>query len=272
DQLTVKGGVSTGFRAPDVRNIAPGYAYTTGGRNCTYGPDGSCGVIIADPNLKAESSTSYEVGVLWDSFSGFTAGATLFHTEFKDKIVNSGVLDSEGNPVRWEEDPNYVLWYNYNIDDARIRGVELTASWDATDTLSLRSSYTYTDSEQLTGEYAGFPLARTPKHMANIRADWATPVEGLNAWLSANYHGSEVNAGQRIGNNGEAVGENGEGRVIARKYPSYATVDLGASYKFNESVELKGAVYNLFDKKVEATEFNTTMEGRRFWVGMTSTF
>ncbi|HEX2017541.1 MAG TPA: TonB-dependent receptor, partial [Aurantimonas sp.] len=80
EQLTLKGGVSTGFRAPEIRSIAPGYAYTTGGRGCSYGPTGTCGVIIGDPDLKAETSTSYEIGALWDSFSGFTAGATYFYT------------------------------------------------------------------------------------------------------------------------------------------------------------------------------------------------
>ncbi|WP_422531919.1 TonB-dependent receptor domain-containing protein, partial [Bartonella apihabitans] len=31
DNLVFKGGVSTGFKAPEIREIAPGYAYTTGG-------------------------------------------------------------------------------------------------------------------------------------------------------------------------------------------------------------------------------------------------
>lgn len=61
EELTIKGGVSTGFRAPEIRQIAPGYAYTTGGGGCTYGPSGTCGVIIGDPGLEAEKSTSYEV-------------------------------------------------------------------------------------------------------------------------------------------------------------------------------------------------------------------
>lgn len=52
---------------------------------------------------------------------------------------------------------NYRLWYNYNIDDAVIQGVELTATWYATPELTLRGNYTYTHSEQKTGDYEGFP-------------------------------------------------------------------------------------------------------------------
>ncbi len=275
DELTLKGGISTGFRAPDIRNIAPGYAYTTGGGGCYYGsaatlPAGKnpCGVIMADPSLEAEKSTSYEIGALWDN-GDVQLGATYFYTDFRDKIANARVLDANGDPVRWSEDPNYVLWRNFNVDNAVLQGVELTATWAATPDLTLRGSYTYTHSEQQTGDFAGFPLARTPEHMGFIRADWITPVEGLDAWMSANYHGSEIAAGARIGTNGKPVTING---VAGRKYDPYATLDLGVKYAVNDTVTLHGAVYNVFDKQLEATDFNTVDEGRRFWVSLTKTF
>lgn len=276
EQLTVKGGVSTGFRAPDIRSIVPGYAYTTGGSGCYYGDQSQrpsdkspCGVIIGGPDLKPEKSTSYEIGAIWDNYSGLSLGATYFYTDFKDKISNARAYDANGEYVLWDEDPYYTVFYNYNIDDAVMQGIELTGEWEATDTLTFRGSYTYTNSKQKTGEYEGFPLARTPKHMANLRADWRTPIDGLATWASINYHGSEIIGGLRIGTNGTPVVINGK---TGRKYGDYATVDFGASYAFNENVVLKGAVYNLFDKKVDATDYNTTMDGRRLWVSLTTNF
>ncbi len=268
DELTVKGGVSTGFRAPDIRTIAPGYAYTSGGARCTYGPTGNCSVIIGEPSLKAESSTSYELGALWDK-GDVTLGATYFYTNFKDKISNAPVFDSAGKPARWSEDPNYLLWYNYNIDAAVIQGVELAATWHATGDIAVRGSYTYTKSEQQTGAYKGFPLARTPEHMANLRVDWVTPVDGLDAWASANYHGKETAAGDRIGTNGKPVTIDGR---PGREYAAYATLDIGAKYAFNDGLTMNAAIYNILDKQVEQTDFNTTMEGRRFWLSMTANF
>lgn len=272
DQFTFKGGVSTGFKAPEIRTVAPGYAYTTGGANCTYGPTGTCGVIIGDPDLKPETSTSYEISGLWDNQAGLRLGATYFYTDFKDKISNSLIYNADGTVARWEEDPNYRLWYSYNIDEAVLQGVEVTADWEITDTITLRASYTYTDSEQKTGDYAGLPLARTPRHIANIRADWITPFEGLSAWAAGNYHGSEINAGARIGTSGTPIYGTDRTTVLGRKYGDYATVDLGASYKFNENVTLNTAVYNLFDKRVELNDYNAVVEGRRLWLSMTSTF
>ncbi|MCZ7861955.1 TonB-dependent receptor plug domain-containing protein [Agrobacterium salinitolerans] len=268
EEMTIKGGVSTGFRAPEIRQIAPGYAYTTGGGGCSYGPSGTCGVIIGDPNLEAEKSTSYEVAALWDN-GDVALGATYFYTDFKDKISNALVLNPDGTPARWSEDRNYRLWYNYNIDDAVIQGVELTATWYATPDLTLRGNYTYTHSEQKTGDYEGFPLARTPEHMANLRGDWVTPIDGLEAWASLNYHGSEINAGPRIGTNGTPVTINGK---AGRKYDAYTTLDIGAKYAVAENVDLKAAIYNVFDKDVGTDDFNTVMEGRRFWISMTAKF
>ncbi|MBA1155954.1 TonB-dependent receptor [Microvirga sp. Marseille-Q2068] len=269
ENLTLKGGVSTGFRAPEVRQIAPGYAYTTGGAGCSYGPNGTCGVILADPNLQAETSTSYEIAALWDNLDGFTASATYFYTDFRDKISNALVLDDAGNPVRWSEDPNYRLWYNYNIDDAIIQGVELAASWRATEAISIRGSYTLTDSEQRTGDFAGFPLARTPRHMANARLDWNTPIAGLSTWTQVNYHGAEIVGGARIGTNGTPVIING---TAGRRYDAYATMDMGLTYNFTEKLAMNAAIYNVFDKEIEPTDYNTVVEGRRLWIGMSATF
>lgn len=268
DRFFVKGGVSTGFRTPEIRQIAPGYAYTTGGRGCTYGPDGTCGIILANPDLEPEKSTSYEFGLLWEGHQ-FDVGATFFWTEFRDKIANALVLDSNGDPARWDEDPNYRLWRHFNIDDARIRGVEFAATWRPINTLSLRGTYTYTDSEQLTGDFAGFPLARTPEHAATVGADWTTPIKGLEANATMEFHGSEIAGGARLGSNGQPVFING---VEGKKYESYALFNVGASYALNDSTTLRASVYNLFDKSVGATDFNTIQDGRRLWLGVTTKF
>lgn len=256
DNITFKGGISTGFKTPEIRAIAPGYYYTT---------EKGAGVIVSNPDLQPEKSTSYEFSTLWDSHDGLRLGATYFYTNFKDKIesyktTNQIVVGGH----------TYNEWLYRNISEAVMQGVELTADWEATDTITVRGNYTYTHSEQKTGTFAGLPLARTPKHMASLRADWETPVDGLKAWASANYHGEETNAGARIGSAGTPIYK--DGKVVARKYKGYATFDLGGSYEFSENVTLNAAVYNMFDKKVGVDEYNNVVEGRRLWLGMTSRF
>lgn len=270
--LTVKGGISTGYRAPDIRTITPGYAYTTGGSGCSGNTPPSCGVILGNPDLDPEETTNVELGAIYEGGS-FTVGATAFHTRFRNKLQQIRTDEV------WTDGPRYTgadgeLYYysiyrNFNVDEAEITGLELTGDWEITSTLSTRASYTYTKSEQKTGDFAGFPVARTPEHMASLRFDWVTPVEGLDSWLSANYHGSEIASGLRIGTNGRPIEINGQ---TGRKYAPYTTVDAGANYDLTETATLNAAVYNVLNEEIRESEFNTVLEGRRLWLGLTANF
>ncbi|MCA2012246.1 TonB-dependent receptor [Cereibacter sphaeroides] len=275
DALTIKGGVSTGFTAPGIRLVAPGYYYPT---------QRGAGVIAPNPDLQPETSTSFELGGVWEQ-GPLSFSATAFRTEFEDKIsnMNTGLLvnpdtgdiiDPLGgaacDAAAIAGYPGYrCLWQAFNIDDAVVQGLELAASYRIDDTWSLRGTYTFTDSEQRTGDYAGFPLQRTPRHRATLRVDWAPMDRDLSLWASATYHGEEIAAGARIGTNGRPVYING---VEGRAYDPYTTVDFGGSYALNSTVTLNAAVYNVFDEIVDATDSNTVGEGRRLWLGLTATF
>ena len=257
--LTIKGGVSTGFRTPEIRQITPGYYMPT---------QRGAGVIAGNPDLKPEESISYEIGAVWDNYNGLTLGATYFYTDFTNKLTNENthlVINPSTGAIR---DPGgncsasvlgsgeYCLWEHFNIDGAVIQGLELTAGWEVTPTLALRGNYTYTHSEQTSGTFEGMPLTRTPKHQATLRADWSA-TDQLDVWTAVGYYGEQTSAAARGG---------------ISYLPDYVLVDVGLNYAFNDNLSLKGAVYNLFDKEINPDEFSNSIEGRRFWVGMTSTF
>ncbi|MFT3978221.1 MAG: TonB-dependent receptor [Sphingomonas bacterium] len=267
--LTIKGGVSTGFRAPEIRVVAPGYAYTTGGGGCTYGPNGTCGVIIGDPNIRPESSTNYEINVTYHPSSRLSLGATAFRTDFRDKIDSTMVYNADGTIARWSEDPNYRLYYSYNISNARTQGAELTARWRPVSQLALKAGYTYTNSEQKSGDYAGFPLTRTPKHMANARADLDV-TRRLSLWTSLSYRGRELNPGLRVGTNGKPLYDGT--RVVGRVYPDYFMADIGGSYRVQDNVTLKLGVYNINDKRLDVIDYDMQGDGRRYWMGVNVDF
>lgn len=257
DALTTKGGVSTGYRAPDLRSVVPGYYYTT---------QRGAGVIVSNPDLNPEESTNIELAALYHG-SNFEVGGTLFHTDFENKIESrntGGTIVVAGT--------TYNRWEYYNVGEARMKGVELTGRWDVSQDVLLRANYTYTDSEQLSGDFEGLPLARTPKHMLNLRGEWITPVDGLDAWGSVNYHGKETNAGSRLGDNGTPVAWDSEGNVLAYEYDDYVTVDIGANYRVNDYATVNAAIYNLLDKELVSDDADTVLEGRSFWLGLTAEF
>lgn len=255
--LTIKGGVSTGYRTPSIRQTVPGYYYTT---------QRGAGVIVSNANLKPESSTSYELSALWQS-GPVELGATAFRTEFTDKIENRNT----GQPVV-VNGTSYNRWEYYNVQDATIQGLEMTVRADLSDSVSLRGSYTYTDSSQDSGTYKGLPLSRTPEHAASLRLDWQTPIAGLDTWGAVTYHGDEVNSGARIGTNGTPYAYDASGNAIAYKYDGYTTFDLGVSYEITEAATLNAAIYNVTDTSVTDSDNNTYQPGRTLWVGLTTSF
>ena len=255
--LTIKGGVSTGFRAPDVRSIVPGYFYTT---------ERGAGVIVSNPALAPEESTSLELAALYEGGS-YSLGATLFRTAFENKIESFKTDDRITIGGQ-----GYNRWDWRNIGEARLQGIELTADWDATADVTVRASYSLVDSEQKTEDLAGLPLTRTPRHSASLSADWQTPVEGLEAWGSVTYHGREIAAGARVGTNGRPYATDAAGNVIAYEYGSYLTADLGASYRVSRNAQLNAAIYNITDRDITMEANNTVGEGRRLWLGLTAEF
>lgn len=59
---------------------------------------------------------------------------------------------------------------------------------------------------------------------------------------------------------------------MAKSTPSYTFVDAGLSYQANKNLMVTGGVYNILDKTVDYDHYNTTLDGRRYTVGMTYNF
>ncbi|MBZ9647754.1 TonB-dependent receptor, partial [Sphingobium sp. 3R8] len=172
DVLTLKGGVSRGFKTPRVEQIAEGIV--------GFGGQGRI-PLIGTPGLTPETSTSYEAGLYYDGQGFFSGNVTLFNNDFDDKIASGpGIPNCQfaGNPNR----PGCLdvgpfptvdlLGQSINIDKARTRGVEVATRFAFTPVVSLSVNYTYTETEQLSGAEQGLPLVGMPKHMLNGNLRW----------------------------------------------------------------------------------------------------
>ncbi len=241
DFWTLKGGVSTGFRAPDLRQTVAGWGQVSRGGN-----------MYGNPDLKAEKSVSQELSVMYDTLEGFSAGATLFNNDFKDKItrVACPATKCTDGPNQFGSDPTTYE----NVDKAITRGVETNFSWDMAEDWTLKGTYTFTHSKQKSGPNKGQPLNQLPKHMASVSVDW-TPTEQINTWARLNYRGKES---QPV-----LTASSSDFRA-----PSYTFVDLGASYKLNKNVDLYAGIYNVFDKQVTYDDYEYVEDGRRYWLGL----
>ena len=250
DNLIVKGGVISGYKAPSLRNSSPEYMLNSMG-----------GAIIPNPDLKPEKSLTYEGGFAYNNLDwGLEGSLMFFQTDFKNKITRSSriVGSQEEGSQFYLDNPNlpYIsngYTSNYNVDKAEIRGIELTTDYHITDTVKYRQSYTYTHSEQKSGQYEGKPLNDIPKHMFNAGLDWDV-TDQVFLWTQLNYRGETSGS-----NNGIST-------------PSYTFVDLGAVYKYTDNLEFATGIYNVANKNVVDDGNSYVLDGRRYSIAMNIKF
>ncbi|MDX1356262.1 MAG: ligand-gated channel protein, partial [Halomonas venusta] len=242
---TLKGGVSTGYRSPSLREITPDWGQVSRGGN-----------IYGNPDLKPETSLNKEIALLYANDAGLSGSLTLFHNDFEDKITRIACpvdICTDG-PNDFGSDPTYRV----NVDEAITQGVEASLAAPLTDAVSLTASYTFTDSEQKSGQYAGEPLTQLPRHQVSATLDWQVNSR-LSQWTKVSYRGEES----------QPTTGPSQSSIVA---PSYTFVDAGMGYKLNDSTTVNAGIYNLFDERITYEEYGYVDDGRRVWLGLNVAF
>lgn len=266
DQWTVKGGVSTGYKQPDIRAATEGFYSVTGGGGSPLAT--GRGIIRANPDLDPESSLSSELGVNWQN-DRVKASLTAYVTQYKDRIteVRACETDTDGsstNRNNWQEwkcfegdTPFYFISERINVDEAELKGVEATLEASLSDYTTLMANYTFTDSEFKTGEFKGQPVNQMPEHMLNITVDHEIN-DALNVWSRLHYR-SETSAYLSR-------------TSVAQPNPGYEFLDVGLNYKFTPNISGKFGVYNLLDEKAEDRDGDQLLDGRRYGISLMARF
>ncbi len=254
DEITIKGGVAKAFRAPTLRELSPNFGTST---------QGGAAIMYGNRDLKPETSVTEELGIAYDHESGFSASATLFNTEFKNKLTSYQVA-GQTDPLT-----GLNMFIYDNVGKANIRGVEMASRIPVAEKWNLNLNYTFTDSERksddekLNGKsLKGQPLEMTPRHMANARLDWQYRPD-MNFYTQANYTGKQVWAAQR------------NGAKQPRERSGITTLDLGMTYQVMPNALLNFAVLNIANEKGDDIDTNGNWqidEGRRYWANLKLNF
>ncbi len=198
DATKLRSSVGTGFKAPSLVQLYSSYGNT---------------------ELRPEENVGWDVGIdrqlIKDRLS---VSLAYFHNYF-DNLISF--------------DPNtYIL---NNIRNAETSGCEVSTDLTLTESFSVRTAYTYTDSQD---DETGESLLRRPQNKATVtlvylptsRVKTQLQWRGTGRRFDINYSGSEP---ERISLGG------------------YGTINLTLSYQLSETVELFSRVDNLFDKEYE---------------------
>ncbi|MBC8552939.1 MAG: TonB-dependent receptor [Candidatus Brocadiales bacterium] len=173
-------------------------------------------VTAGNPNLDPEKINTFEAGLGYNFTKHIRGNVNYFYNRIRDRIQK----DSQ-SPAQFQ-----------NIGGARIHGIEaeLKSNW-GNDNYAF-ANYTFQNAEETRDRNR---LGFTPIHKANL---------GLNLgfWKYVNTNVNTFVSGPRPREDGDT----------RRDLPSYTLTNLTLIGKnFIDNLEIKGSVYNLFDKSYD---------------------
>lgn len=252
DTITVKGGWATAFKAPSLLQLSPDWQ--------TNSCRGGC-AIVGSKDLKPETSESFELGIYYAGeeglLDGVTGSITVFQNNIDDMIniartASLTEAPSYSNFVGFDENRRPVFSY-YNVNKARINGVETEVKIPVASDWKLTLNYTYTDGRDLSNG-GNKPLQELPLHTANGTVDW-TPAPDWAFYLQANY------SGERRALTADGVTPGG-----------YVLWNTGASWQATKAVKLRAGILNLGDKDLNRDSYSFNEDGRRYFAAVDYTF
>ena len=190
----IRGGAGGAFRAPSIGELV--YPF--------YG----------NPDLKPETSRTYEAGVDWTRYGG-SLSVTGFYSTYKDLITF---------------DP--VTFVAANIDRAKISGFEVSSAFPLNKAWSLSGSYAFVKTKDETTDE---PLFRRPENSGSLTLNYSQPRWGWNV----NF----VFVGKRFEQD-FAIFEN-------RFNPGYSKGDLAGYFRIANHFKVTGRIENFLDSNYE---------------------
>lgn len=257
---TIKGGVSTGFKAPTLSEATDGLIGYSGGwasRNVK---------VYGNSSLQPEKSVNKEIGFYYSNEKGASASLTLFDTYYKNKIDT-------------EQIDAYTMSY-INTGRGKAHGVEIATKLPLSPVVDLKLNYTFTTSAIDGGENDGAPLTSTPKHAVHAKLSWHAN-DKTTWWLGADYiNGMARYSGSALSATQQAVVD-----ALGSTFKPYLVFNLGVMHQFNDTTTLTVGVNNLLNKDLSTVSYvngtaysdyyssgkstaGTYLPSRNYWVSL----
>ena len=198
-------------------------------------------IVIGNPNLKPESSNSYQLGLSLVKNEFWNADVNLFWNDVKDLIQT----DYDNAQV-----VNGITQYSYsNVAQAETKGIETTAQWHISTYLAVSGAYTYTEAKDKTTNKW---LTRRPKHIARIGADYSFNDQ-LDLTLRARYQSEEFGDSANL-----------------QKSPDWFSIDTQIDYQISPYISAFIGIDNILNQQ---RDFNASVdyrpiEGRYSYTGL----
>jgi hemoglobin/transferrin/lactoferrin receptor protein len=208
------GQIAKGFRAPTPDQVNNGFS------NLSHGYK-----TIGNPNLKAESADSMELGFR-GKIENIRYSVSVFDNRYQD-FISLQPMGGSGTPA------NPTIFQYINLANAHIRGVEVRTEWSINSLWKTNAGAAYSKGYS---EIRGVPTAMDSiqpfKAVLGLRYDEAIWGGRANLIYSAGKNTNEISS-----------------TIAQFAPPSYAVLDLGIYWKPFRNLMVNANLNNVFDNK-----------------------
>lgn len=253
EQLRVHGGFSTGFRAPNIDDLARIFESNTASRQ----------LIVPNPDIKPEYTYNFDLGITQTIANTVRFEVGGFYTLFRNAI---GLAPFQ---VNGEDSVNYNgfmsrVFGNQNVTKAYLYGFNSNLTVDFTKQVSLFSTINYT--------YGRFQNPTGTK----IPLDHIPPVFGKT---SLNYKNNRFDAEVYALYNGwkkikdyNLSGEDNAQYATADGTPAWFTLNFRSSIQLAKAFRFQFGIENIFDRNYRYFASGFSAPGRNFIFALRSNF
>ncbi len=248
DRVHLFGGVSQGFRAPNLSDLTRLDSARTNEFE------------IPSPDLEPEHYTSYEIGVK-TQHDRVSTQLALFYTDIRDQIVLFPTGNTNGSG-------EFEITKD-NVGDGYVTGVELGAAFDLDEEWTLFGNGTYQY-----GEVDTYPssaqvktretISRLMPFMAQAGLRWEAPSK--STW----FEGQVVYADDADKLNSRD--ESDTSRIPPGGTPGYVIANLRGGWDWSDSLSLNVALENLGDVDYRVHGSGSNMPGVNLILGLRVSF
>lgn len=247
DHWTAFGGISQGFRAPNLSDLS---RLDTARTNEIETPS---------PDLDPEKYLQYEIG-LKSQYDRFSGQASFFVTDIRNMIVRTptGAVIGGDNEVTKQ-----------NAGDGWMHGVELEGSWRFHPAWTVFGGFTYVDGEVDTFPTAGQtkrrePIDRLMPPTGTLGLRWDSP--GRTFWVEA--VGTFAAKADNLSTRDQADTQ----RIPPGGTPGYRVLTLRGGWNVNRNLSVFAALENVTNEDYRIHGSGVNEPGANLIVGMDWTF
>ncbi|HYG04529.1 MAG TPA: TonB-dependent receptor [Chryseosolibacter sp.] len=241
--------LSTGFRAPNIDDLGKVFDSEPGN------------VVVPNPELNPEYAYSAETGFATIIRGALKFDMSVYYTLLDNAIARAPSTFNGNDSIMYDGERSRVLALQ-NISEIWVAGMQAGFEIDITPSIGLRTTASFQEGEERDAELSQYYRpTHVPPFFGSTHLTYKT--KRLKVDIYSNYNGKVAYSNLPLSERGDAhlyaADKNGDPYA-----PSWLTVNIKSSFRFNRHLTLDAGIENLTDKRYRPYSSGISAAGRNF--------